>query len=579
MKFFRNLKLTKKICSLSVIFLVFLLIMGTVSTQEISKVNQQIKETNESILSPIIELETIKSNVEYIRTKSSSLMGNGTELTETSKASILKDISSHVKTLEGELTKYQNNSNFKTVISNYKKFISAKDTFITFASEEETKRQERSIGEKTKAGGPSEMSTYDSAKNSLVDSLDKIIDKHMDDAKSTYSTSRKLYLVTIAVIVIITMACILITLILSFIIIRETVSPIKKVTDKLKEICENNSDLTQRIGYSSKDEIGELSNYFDLFMDKLHSIIKDVSISSRTISELSENLNNATETSTKSLDIISDTVSSIASNTSDGAAAAEETNASLGETSQFSEATASATRSTLSNSKKTKETAKAGEEKMAEIVTSIKDIASSSNEVSYIITELNKSSEEIGNIIKIITGISAQTNMLALNAAIEAARAGEAGKGFSVVADQIRKLADETNAAAAQIQQLINDNQLKSSSAVKSVEDVENKVSHGTEKAAEVSESIENIIKNVEDIVGQIEDIDNANEQQAKSVKEIEKAISSIAVSSNEVAHGTENISASIQEQLSTMNEIERATEELSEMSKKLANVTSGFKL
>lgn len=115
----------------------------------------------------------------------------------------------------------------------------------------------------------------------------------------------------------------------------------------------------------------------------------------------------------------------------------------------------------------------------------------------------------------IISGISAQTNLLALNAAIEAARAGEAGRGFNVVADEIRKLADESNSAAKQISELIKDNQLKSESAVNSVSLVEEKVSLGVTKASEVGQIIQSIIENIQNISSQIEEIDKATEKHA----------------------------------------------------------------
>lgn len=127
------------------------------------------------------------------------------------------------------------------------------------------------------------------------------------------------------------------------------------------------------------------------------------------------------------------------------------------------------------------------------------------------IKELDTSSKKIGDIIKIITGISAQTNLLALNAAIEAASAGEAGRGFSVVADEIRKLADESNAAASEISNLVKENQLKTLSAVNSVNEVEGKVSTGVNKASEVGESIDSIMENIKNIVIQIEQIDRDN--------------------------------------------------------------------
>ncbi|AWI03276.1 methyl-accepting chemotaxis protein [Clostridium drakei] len=570
MNFFRNLKIAQKISFLAISFLIFLLIMGVASVKQLSLVNIGIKELSESRMTPIVKLENMKSNVEYIRTKSSSLMDASDENT---KNAIKSDVANKVASIDKSLSEYKSDADYKTLLDNYDKFIAAKDEFI------KTSGQQGAISGANGSSGPNDAANFDKAKTALTASFDEIINNHVKAANNTYDQSKKIFGLTLMILISILVICMIITLILSVIIIRETVNPIKKVTKKLKEISESNGDLTQRIGYNSKDEMGDLSRSFDMFMDKLHSIIKEVSVSAETVTSLSENLSDATTATTQSLDSIADTVSEISSSTSDGAAVSEETSASLAEVAKFSESTSVATKNTSVNSKKAKEIAEEGAGKISEVVSSITDIASSSKEVSMIISDLDISSKRIGEIIEIITGISAQTNMLALNAAIEAARAGEAGKGFSVVADEIRKLADESNNAAAQISELVKENQLKSASAVTSFEHVEVKVSHGVTKASEVGESMQSIIYNIQDIVNQIEQINNANEQQAKSTKEIEMAINTIASSSSEIAGGTENISTSIEEQLSTMTDIEKNTKHLSEMSKKLIKMTSGFKV
>ena len=584
MDFFKNVKLTQKISLLSISFLIFLTIIGVTSVKQLTVLNNKIMELNEQRVAPIIKLENIKSDIEYIRYEGNSLM----DASDDDEKKTIKDaIATKVSDIDEALLEYKDDEDFSSLFSNYDAFIAAKDTFVENAEQRGLIQQNGSHLEgqippesQDGAGGaPNNMQAFDEAKIALVESFDEVINNHVLEAQNTYQDSKADYKKTVMILISIVVICIVISLLLSIVIIRSIIVPVKKVTGKLKEVSESNGDLTQRINYESKDEIGQLSKSFDLFMDKLQSIIKEVASSAEVIESSSGQLSKATAITTESLEEISKTVVDISGGASDGAASAEETTAGLSEAARFSEAASDASRKTAYNSKKVKESAEDGANKIDEIVSSITNIASSSKEVSVIINELDYSSRKIGDIIKIITSISEQTNLLALNAAIEAARAGEAGKGFNVVSDEISKLADESSKAARDIYELVKDNQLKSASAVTSVNQVEERVAKGVEKASEVGESIQNIIKNVNEIVVEIEQIDKANVQQVESTKEIEQAINNIALSSNEIASGTENISSSIEEQLKTMNGIEKTTEDLLEMSRRLSKITSGFKV
>lgn len=584
MNFFRNFKFAQKISILTFSFLIFLIILGAASIREISDVHSKVTELNNSRLIPIVKLEGIKSNIEYIRAQINSLM----DTTSTKdKQATKKDINDRAASLNKQLAEYKNKPAYKAMLSSIHTYLTITNTALKSnmiasakpaASTNNSKNSSANKGN-TAPQGPQIFQKMDSSKKAAIASVDTIINKQIKNADQTYRNSKSVYKTTLMTISILVLLAATITILLSVIIQRSIVIPVRNVTRKLKEISQNNGDLTQRIDYKSKDEIGELSNNFDLFADKLQGMIKQVAVSAETISTSSEQLHEATGSTAASLDGISKTVTEIADGTSQGAAVTEETTAKLIEAANFSESTSLATRHTTENTKNMKEAAEQGANKISDVVSSISSIAASSKEVSLIIKDLNQSSEKIGDIIKLITGISAQTNLLALNAAIEAARAGEAGKGFSVVADEIRKLADESNKAASEISELVKDNQKKSLTAVNSVDLVEEKVNDGVNKASEVADSIHNIIEHVEDIVGEVEQIEHANEQQALSTKELEQAISNLATTTGDMATGTENISSSIEKQLSTMTSIEKTTEQLSQMAQNLKNLTGGFRV
>lgn len=575
MNLLKNLKFGQKIAVLTVSFFIFLIISGVTSLVQISEVNSNIQTLNNENLVPIVKLESIKSDIEYIRSLANSLKDASED--EEEMQSIQDEIVEQIASTNDSIEEYKNNSSYDEFLASYNAYIEAMTSFLE--SNGVGSVQEQTEIDVESQGPPQEMLLLDTTKKEAVSSLDQIIDLQIAQAESTYNESEKVYKTTLVITILVIVIAFVTTLLLSIFIARSISIPTKKVTSKLKEISESNGDLTARIGYESKDEIGELSKSFDTFVEKLQTIIKEVAGSAEMISESSDQLTDATSETTKSFEQISYTVSEIASGTSQSAAVMEETTGNLIEMASFSSRTSKATKQTADNTRLVHEAAVNGSKKITEVVSSISDIAASSKDVTIVINELNTSSNKISDFIQIITGISAQTNLLALNAAIEAARAGEAGKGFSVVADEIRKLADESNRAALQISNLVQENQVKTSSAVSSVLEVEELVTAGVEKSNEVSDAIQHIISHIQEILHEINQIDAAAEKQALSTNEMEMAMSNLAHTAGETATGTDQIRTSISEQLATMTNIEGTTEQLSEMAKNLRELTAGFKI
>lgn len=186
---------------------------------------------------------------------------------------------------------------------------------------------------------------------------------------------------------------------------------------------------------------------------------------------------------------------------------------------------------------------------------------------------------QIGDITMVISDISSQTNLLALNAAIEAARAGEQGKGFAVVADEVRKLAEQTAGSAEQITNLISQIQIDSKNTSLSMTTAANDVDTGLTIVQDAGESFHRIEQSVQELVILVEEVSQSLDQLKEHTNTINGSILEVNSMASEAAASTENVSAATEEQVASMQEIAASSTSLAQLASDLQDKIKQFKI
>ena len=223
--------------------------------------------------------------------------------------------------------------------------------------------------------------------------------------------------------------------------------------------------------------------------------------------------------------------------------------------------------------------AAAGRSSVEKVVQCMHEIDGGSQELASSIGELQAGSDEIGKIVEIISGISEQTNLLALNAAIEAARAGEAGRGFSVVADEVRQLAEQSQQSAALITDLIGKNKQSMEKAAAASEKGSASVLSGISVVQEADQSFAALQKQVGELSQRIGTIAEALKAMTEENQAIASGIIQVEKVSQDSADETQTVSAAAQQQSAAMEEIAASSHNLAALAEDLKAQTVKFKL
>ncbi|MDR0447833.1 MAG: methyl-accepting chemotaxis protein [Treponema sp.] len=351
--------------------------------------------------------------------------------------------------------------------------------------------------------------------------------------------------------------------VVTFLVAKGIVKPILNVTLTLKDISEGEGDLTKKIEAKSKDEVGDLSNYFNLTLEKIRTLVATIKKEAVVLADIGTELASNMTESAAAINEITANVQSIQGRVINQSASVTQTNATMEQITinidklngHVEKQTASVSQSSsaieqmLANIQSVTHTLMKNAENVKELTDASEVGRTGLQDVAADIQEIARESEGLLEINSVMENIASQTNLLSMNAAIEAAHAGEAGKGFAVVADEIRKLAESSSEQSKTI-----------STVLKKIKESIDKITHSTDNVLSKFEAIDSGVKIVAE---QEANIRSAMEEQGEGSKQVLEAVSRVSEITQQVKGGATEMLEGSKEVIQESKNLEKVTQEI----------------
>ena len=408
--------------------------------------------------------------------------------------------------------------------------------------------------------------------------LAELVDFSTQKAKSIILRENLNSAQTVKILLGFPLAVAVLAFIIGALVARAIARPLQIMLANVRELASGNLRVT-KLKTTSQDEVGQLAQAFNLMTDSLSGLVKQVSASSTDVATSAHQLLNITEQSSSASGQIALSIAEVAGGTEKQAGAVNETVAAMEQMNVNIQMVAEAGQRVTALTSKTTMTTENGQRALTQAIEQMGNISRSTQVVKETITLLAEGSDQIADIASLITGITEQTNLLALNAAIEAARAGEHGRGFSVVAEEVRKLAEKAKVATGQITTLVVENRDNINRVIVAIDAEEVHVNDGIKVVNTADLGLSDILNMVIEVSEQVGGIASSIQQMAGGSQQIVSGIQHIGAVSQVTADQASTVSAAIEEFTASIDQINMSCQGLSDLAQDLQTGVSTFRI
>lgn len=353
--------------------------------------------------------------------------------------------------------------------------------------------------------------------------------------------------------------------------------PLTKLIGSAKGLA--SGDLTTAVSVERDDEIGELAENFKIMSNNFKKIITDVNRMAQQVASSGQELCSGSEQSAVGTQEIAQSIVKVAEAVAEQSTLIDKAAESVAVISNSINTASDSAEKTLENVESSAVSAKNGYTSVKSAIGQMENIDAKINEAAETVLKLGTQSKQIGEIVSTISDIAGQTNLLALNAAIEAARAGEQGRGFAVVADEVRKLAEQSQVAAKHIADLIREIQTQTTKAVEFMETGTQEVKLGSQLVGDAGKTFSEIVTKVDKVTLDVKLVVAEIKKIVQERDSMVKLIDNLEVIGTKTSDQSQNVSATVEEQAATLEQLAAVSRSLSEMSQELHKVVNSFKV